>query len=127
MELLPVLQAISTQHDCIELLRGHPHIPASQLLKYDSILSVVEATVEDTVKTPPPRSATAIKHIMASVIRNIAFTERCIAEHDPELRHLSETLRLRMAETCLAALQFELQVLTDALPAATDDGNDWIN
>jgi hypothetical protein len=131
MELLPVLQALSAQHDYIELLRDHPKIPASQLQKCEAILSNIEYALEEVVTSPLPRSASDIKHCITNVLRSIGMMEKTIAAHESAEHDyggtLADTLRLRIAEAGLLALRFHLRILTDALPTADDDTHDWAN
>jgi hypothetical protein len=124
MELLPVLQALSTQHEYIELLREHPKVPASQLQKCEAILFGIESALEEVVASPLPRSASDIKMCITNVLRSIGMMEKKIAAHHSA--ELADTLRLRIAEAGLLALQFHLRILADALPTANEDTKEWV-
>jgi hypothetical protein len=126
MELLPVLQALNTQHEYIELLRDHPQVSACQLEKCEAILYGIESALENVVTSPLPRSASDIKQCITNVLRSIAVMEENIAAHESDTE-LPDTLRLRIAEAGLLALQFHLRVLIEALPTATEDVHEWIN
>ncbi len=128
MQLLPVLQALSTQHEYLELLRNpaHPQVSACHLEKCEAILSNIESALEEIVRTPLPRSANEIKLCITSVLRSIALMERNIAAHESDTA-LPDTLRLRIAEAGLLALRFHLQCLIEQLPMAAEDTNEWMN
>lgn len=81
--------------------------------------------VDELVETPIPRSANYLRSCIASVLKNIAMTERHIASAPTEKP--LELLRLHVAKTAHEALLFELAVLTETLETISDDGPQWIN
>ncbi|HEV2194045.1 MAG TPA: hypothetical protein VGR55_00545 [Candidatus Acidoferrum sp.] len=125
MNLQSVFGSINRTLGYIEFLRNHQQVGAAHLQRCESILADIACFVDELVETPIPRSANYLRSCIASVLKNIAMTERNIAS--AHTKDSLELLRLGVAKTAREALLFELDLLAETLQTCSDDAQQWIN
>jgi hypothetical protein len=119
MDILAIAEHVGMQKSRLEILKADPTIDAGSLRLCDFVMGGIEQSLTELISPPSwvPVTVSGLKVLIASTTENIRQTKNAINEvvGTIDIETPDRSLRLDLAFTSLAALEYMLETLITAM------------